>query len=236
MKILCVTSLYNRPEVSEVFIAGMRRLGIGIFVSVSEPRSRDLCKRLDVPYIEENNFPVGRKLNNTLRAALKLDWTHLMISGDDDVYTESILEVYEQHKYQPSIGFKSLYFVHPSSQRSIKFSYTDRPVTVGAGRLLCRWAVETVLRTCDGLWEGKRNRSLDASMDQRLEVIGMTPKIIELPIPCVIDIKSNQNIWSFDSLAQFTKNGTTIEEACYEDVISLISKEERELITRIPII
>ncbi len=233
MKILCVVSLYNRPEVSEVFITGMRRLGVEIFASISETRSRDLCKRLDVPYIEENNFPIGKKMNNTLRAALKRDWTHLMITGDDDVYTQSILDIYEKHKYELAVGFRDIYFIQPSSKKAVKFSYlTDK--TIGAGRLISRGIVEIMLKVCGGAWEDKRNRSLDASMDQRLAVIGVVPKIIDLEVPCAIDIKTQQNIWSFESLTKFTKNGCAIKEAVYEDILGLISEEERELISKIP--
>lgn len=232
MKILCIASLFNRPEVSEVFITGMRRLGIDLFVSVSEPASRDLCKRLNVSYVEENNFPLGRKMNNTLKAAMNLKWTHLMISGDDDLYTQSILEMYEQYKYEPVIGFRSIYFIEPSSKRAMKFSYTMEK-TIGAGRLISRGAVEAMIKMCGSIWDDKRNRSLDASTDQRLSVIGMTPKIIELPAPCIIDIKTSQNIWSFDSLVSFTKNRSRLEDASYKDVLSLISEEERELISKI---
>ncbi len=224
--------MFNRPEVSEVFITGMRRLGIDLFASISDAKSRDLCRRLDVPFIEENNFPVGRKMNKTLEAAMKLDWTHLMISGDDDIYTQSILDTYEQHKYELAVGFNNIYFVQPSSKRAVKFSY-DSEKTIGAGRLISRSVVEMVLRICGELWEGKRNRSLDASMDQRLTVVNVIPKVVKLPFPCAIDIKTSQNIWSFDSITKFAKNRCTVEDASYEDILNLIPQEERDLINKI---
>jgi hypothetical protein len=231
MKIMCVASLYNRPDVSEIFVMGMRRLGVEVLASVSEPRSLELCRRMSIPFIRDNNTPIGRKLNNILRSSLDFSWTHLMISGDDDVYAQSILDVYKEYESEPAIGFKSLYFVHPSSSRAVKFTYTVRETTVGAGRLLSRSVVEDVVNKVGGLWDDMRNRSLDASMDRRLAIVGVTPKIVLMESPCIIDIKTAQNIWSFDSLISFTKNGSAVEPASYYDVLKLVP--EGELISKI---
>lgn len=234
MKIACLAAIYNRVQVSEVFITGMRRLGIDIYACVTDQESSYLCNRLAVPYILENNFPIGRKLNKTIKFALTHDWTHLMISGDDDVYLDDVLKIYKENKDEQAMGFRSLYFIQPSSESAMEFSYShSRKSTIGAGRLLRREVVEKALEICGGLWEDKRNRSLDASMDQRLSALGVNPKVIDLPRPCVIDIKSRQNIWSFESLTRFTNQESSSKKVDYNEVINLLPENERELISKI---
>ncbi len=233
MKIICLVTMYNRPRISEIFLTGMRRLGIEVFASVSDRFSNDICNKFGIQCILEPNLPIGKKLNKTLESIMHKDWTHLMISGDDDLYLNEILDIYDTYKDEPAIGFKTLYFIEPSSQRAMRFEY-EADITIGAGRLLRRDVVEKVLQIKKGLWDRYLNKGLDASMTRNLNFIGVTARCIPLDKPLIIDVKSKQNIWSFDRIHDFKKTVNIIEPQSYDSVVGLLSDKEKLLISKLP--
>jgi hypothetical protein len=94
--------------------------------------------------------------------------------------------------------------------------------------------VEKVLQIKKGLWDRHLNKSLDASMTRNLNFIGVTARCIPLDKPLIIDVKSKQNIWSFDRIHDFKKTVNIIEPQSYDSVVGLLSDKEKLLISKLP--
>jgi hypothetical protein len=78
------------------------------------------------------------------------------------------------------------------------------------------------------LWKEDLNKGLDFSSESRLVHYGFTPEIIELQTPEVVAIKSDQNIWSFESFE--SKAG--VRKCSIEDATSFLSEEEKIFIKK----
>ena len=236
MEILCLTASFNRPYITQIFLEGMKRLGISVYGTCSDVNSRRLYRDYDVKgYSFIPNTPLGRKWNWGAEDALQFtSWTHLLISGDDNVYGDAILEKFDQHKKKDFIGLRNLYFMEPESMRAVKFRYEeDKPrKVVGAGRLLSRRAVEKASRSKDSfgggfcLWDNTLNSGLDRSADMSLFEAGYFPYAIDGDEYLMVDIKSSQNIWKFD---QFAEN----DPVDFSEPLSIMGENERELIQRL---
>jgi hypothetical protein len=222
--------MYNRARISAIFLEGMRRLGIEVIAGVSDLTSLKLCIEQKIDHIYYQNRPVGAKFNRTLQEALlKKDWTHLMISGDDDLYDSDILGIYSQHQHEPCIGFGELYFLNPLIKKACKFVYDPTNTkTIGAGRLIRREVIETLLSTGAMLWDPERNSALDASMELALGTINIIPKRLTTSKTLIYDIKSHQNIWRYNKLAHF--KGKNLTPMLYQKVMTLIPEKERMMI------
>ncbi len=140
MKILCITCMYDRPQVSAIFLTGMRRLGIQVLVAVSTAQDMAVCDRYNTEYVLIKNDPLGTKWNTIATHAVEhYDFTHLLISGDDNVYSSDILELWEDHKICNFSGLSATYFIHPKDKRAAIFRYkTTPPLVIGTGRLINR--------------------------------------------------------------------------------------------------
>lgn len=73
-------------------------------------------------------------------------------------------------------------------------------------------------------WQDSLNRSLDKNKDFNLVFNGWFPYVVSTGKPLITDVKTKQNIWTFDHYAQNTP------AARVEDAISFFSAEEKEFI------
>lgn len=226
MKVLAATTLFNRPATTEIFFAGMRRLNLPVLAAISAHGDRQLCISHNIPYVMAPNQPLGNKWNVLLTHALSMDWTHLLISGDDNLYHSNLPKYWNPElDYQ---GLRNIHFIEPSTNRAQLLTYDeDPPIAIGTGRLLSRKAVTSLIRNdMVHLNRPEQTRELDGIQDMMLLEQGFMPTIID-PYPMCIDIKHKRNMWSFDNFAPRS------EPCDYDDTISWLSDEERKLLSNL---
>lgn len=227
MKLLVITTLFNRPTITEIFLAGMRRINWPVLAAVSTRGDIELCAQANIPYHIIQNQPLGNKWNQIATTALKaFNWTHLMISGDDNLYHSALkAHIKPEADYQ---GLHQIYFIEPRTERAQLMEYKyEVPVTIGTGRILSRKAVESCVK--DGIvniCRSSQTRELDHMQDMILLEHGYMPTIID-PYPMCLDIKHSRNMWTYDNFSHQS------EPVDYDDAISWLGIQEKELLHKL---
>lgn len=218
---LCITCMYNRPKVSEVFLTGMKRLGIPVIAAVSDIPSVTVCNKMRTQNFLTDNAPLGNKWNEAAKYALTVEgWTHLIISGDDDLYSNDYRDRLEEFQDHPFVGIESTYMVSPKERHALHFRYNNT-VAMGGGRMLKREVVEKMGGV---LYDAKQNKSIDHVGDMMLLEHGYLPAIIDTDKTLCVSVKTKQNIWP---LSNFTNIAPKID---YEKAVSILPSNERKLI------
>ena len=157
------------------------------------------------------NEPLTEKHNRLLRYILKETKADYFLQiGSDDVFLPEGDELYfdMMEGGLHHMGCKSIYFMDSIKERAVKWVYEKGCVNAlfGAGRMFSREAVEFAFE--DGeLWDKEANRGLDFVSENRLIGLGYQPLAFGEEEPYIIDIKSAENIWSFDRYA----NGEAVD-------------------------
>ena len=108
IKILTFTPAWQRPEVFEICLAGLKRLknykpkkfNIQPFFVVSESRAARQVERHGFDYILWQNKPLGEKKNAGLKYAMEnYDFDYFLELGSDDIINNDYLDfVYPRMK------------------------------------------------------------------------------------------------------------------------------------------
>ncbi len=205
MRIGIKTMMWKRPEVFEMYAAGVNRLretfGVIPFVVGSEGAlSRNRCERHGFNYIEHANKPLGAKANACLQVMRTHNLDYVLNLGADDLISNSLMRLYIElmNEGYDFIGIKDLYFYERIQKKLIYFpGYTGqrKGESVGVGRVLSARLLD---RFNWQMWDEKKNRSLDLSMTKKLHAIN-NKWIISLKDTgtFAVDIKDSDNIWKF---------------------------------------
>lgn len=192
-----------------------------IFVAGDEPEHSELCRQHEGAWAECENTYLGAKWNQVAKAALKWGADYIFILGSDDFFGPGLIDRYITAIRKNSVhaGLQGIYMYEPRTDRALRLvadtkgNYPTAPgaVTVrrihrnkpviGAGRLLHR----SIFAGHDYYWEPEKNRALDASMTKTLR---LPPARLFVPSPeqLAVDIKTETNIWSFDTLLDVFKD------------------------------
>lgn len=74
------------------------------------------------------------------------------------------------------------------------------------------------------LWDDYQKTSLDGTSTRNLAFAGFAPTILDTDKPLMLDIKTGNNVWSLDALAEFSTE-TTVDNA-----INFLSQVEKDFI------
>jgi len=205
---LILIPVYKRPEVTIFCMDAMVKLreealtmGWSIFPMYvgDEDWMFKAAEERRFGSVKKPNDGIGRKMNEGLYYMNEMgcfDW--LITSGSDNLYRK---ELFASANYMAAEGFKffgtnSLY-LYDTTTRKAKLSDSGTQI-IGAGRFVHRSLVEQ----CEYiLWPDDAMSGLDGRSEDRIESV--TGEYIQhLPAcrPFVIDMKSEVNIHSFDSI------------------------------------
>lgn len=216
VKILTFTPVFQRREVFEICLAGIKRLinydkkrfEIQPFFIVSELWAAQLLTKLKYEFLFAANNPLGNKKNEGLKYALQnYQFDYLMEIGSDDIITNNYLEIilpYIENK-TPQFHLSDVYFV---DVRNSQTAYWKTQKILGAGRCISRKALETVTARMP-LWNPEGARGMDTWSFNTLMKCGIGNTIIQAPEHHALDIKSEVNI---NQLSNFATSPKTIDE------------------------
>ena len=172
MKLIIVTAIHNRFEMTKAFLMAMDRIkretGVETYAVVSEEDTAccTLCYQYGVKYIVHPNKPVGKKFNAVVKHLRRKDFTHIMILGSDDVPSTDFIKHCLTLKGD-IIGILGMYFwgLNPRRAGFLKFGYWATNSLLGAGKILSR----KVLEACDySPWPDDANYGMDGKMMKNL--------------------------------------------------------------------
>lgn len=201
--LVALSAMHGRHEVSRAWCEHTASLGFkDVFVCVSEgdQESFDICQAHDFTICWRPNDPLSRKFNGALAYAFNMTnaerfmvlpsddfvspaWVEAMRNSTDDYcipHTCAIMDAYTQNAY-----------------RITKNALTPgATLRFGAGRVVSRKVVEA----CDGqLWPSELNKGLDSASHARISRAGFHAKVIETEGIPITDLKTEENLWPFQT-------------------------------------
>lgn len=223
------TPVWERPQITEIYCLGVKRLGLEAFCIVS-PEDTSNNKEIILDYgfevFEYPNNPLGRKKNEGLKEVLKKDFDYLIELNSDDVARNEILEVYEPLTAArcPFFGL-SEFLVYDTT--SGNYSLNQSSTLYGIGRCYSKEAL-----TGKVLWPDSWNKGMDNSSENVMRGHKIEPTTVKWKKPLAVDLKSETNIWSFESMVNrrgnIEYNGDPLEglSKAEKDKIHALKKED----------
>ncbi len=153
MKLLIVTTLHKRPELTKIVLDYYKTLqfkyGFQLLACGSEDADRQLAFKCGWNYVNADNKPLAQKHNALFKEASRYSHDAIMLIGSDDLVSEEIIKYYQQtfsHETEFVVGFNTLHFYSIEKNELIYFKgypndHTHR-ITMGAGRLFPKWVLE----------------------------------------------------------------------------------------------
>jgi hypothetical protein len=223
-KILVYLAVWKRPEITELCFRGIKRLqqhldfSIQALAVISEDEMIPLCEKYGIAWVMYKNDPLGEKKNFGLQAAKGFDFDYLMEIGSDDLILNELLEDYKnyigKHEF---FGISDCAYINSESGECRRLISKS---TYGAGRMISRKSLEAANWV---LWNDRLNRGLDNNSVFALQRKNIAyHRVKQGEFPCVIDVKSQQNIWRFNYYL-----GVPYD---IEEILKRISPEEKEIL------
>ena len=223
IEILLMIATYGRVETTRICFEGVKRLqcynpdkyNIIPFVVSSDKGTTALANEYGFKCVYSKNKPLGKKLNNGIRAAIQWrSFDFLMQLGSDDILLPEALDYFagnikdgvdridffEKHLL---FGLDRIYFYDLSKDR-LKTYHSE--IVFGAARCVHCSIILELLRRQGKMWTNKLNKGLDKDSEERIyNVFGYSPPVYRARIPnhytpLLLDIKDGDNIHSYDSI------------------------------------
>lgn len=192
MKIVVFTCVYKRKELTELFFQSLKRQGLDVYCSYSEPCDYDIVKNYAKGFMGCSNNPVSDKFNNSLRLLRNVDFDYAMILGSDDFISDNFVEVIIPHLTNDYFAFNDIHFYDTLTGRVGYMKYENTSIApIGAGSLFSKKLLDKMNYK---LWDGGLNHGLDTNRHKNLKASGC--KILntqELGIE-MVDVKHEVNI------------------------------------------
>jgi hypothetical protein len=211
MKIISLTAVYMRSEVTRIWAMGLKRLKVTpvVVLSREDPQyhqNYEICQQNKFYTVEYPNDPLGEKLNQVIRYIMdNFRFDYLMNIDSDDLIHPQLWDIYDTMLSQnnPFFGVNKVYFFNLSTKETM----ISTENCWCAGRLMSRGLLE---RMKGSPYFDNDCRGLDQRSAAKIEqVTGVKQVLIDTKdFPYVVDIKTFQNLndWNFiQSYAQPSK-------------------------------
>ena len=199
MNIAVVTAMHGRPQVTAVFLAGLRRAGLPCYACVTheDTENIELCEAHGVTFTTRSNEYVSDKFNAALFLVPR-DVDGVMVLGSDDLVshewvTEARAALADGHRY---LWPGRIAFYDPKRNRARSLlNDTGSVLKFGAGRVIARAVLDALAWQ---LWPMGLTRGLDQASHSYVR--GTKTKIWRSTSPdvAVVDIKTGGNLHPFE--------------------------------------
>lgn len=224
--LLIYLALWKRPAITEICFKGINRLrqhpdyNIQVLAVASEFEMIELCEKYNVTVVTHTNLPLGRKKNFGLQAARQLKFDYLMEIGSDTLVLSELLDDYKREfiGLRDFFGIGDAAFIDSETKACRRVSGAS---TYGGGRMISRAALEKMEFK---IWPDDYSKGLDNASVRRLAINGgfFYQQLKPGPVPLVVDIKSEENIWKFNHLTGVEYDVNRILEKLSAEEVSAI--------------
>lgn len=215
-KISILLPLWMRPDVLniclkqlEIFVkSNSKEFDILVFFVYSKEdpflnEIIDLISEFKAPNkkIEHSNMFLGAKMNSGIEFITSFEYDYLMNLGSDDLIHADLLKLYKPYIKQEAdiIGIDSCVF-YANEKEILLLKYYNQDRAIGAGRLISRNAINTILADGKTVYSSYMQRGLDSDSAINLNNLGFEETVLSVDFPYIVDIKSDININSFEQL------------------------------------
>lgn len=212
-RIAIITAIYGRYDLSDKVLSYYNELRKQLYpeielvniVAGSEGEiSRGIAERNNWIYTEQPNYPLNLKHNSALQIAKDYNPDYVLAIGSDDIVSRGMFEKIYSQTNSLSIGFLDCYF-YSTEKNELAYwpGYKNerKDETCGAGRFFSKSALDKLNWN---LWD--INEPISCSLDRQSQSIIKKNNIPVLPFRMkdirefIIDIKTNHNICSYESI------------------------------------
>jgi len=168
--------------------------------------------------IFSDNDRLGKKINDGLLFAENLEYDYIMNAGSDDLFHPNLIDLYLpfMELQLPFFGLSGVYFYENGSEPFL-FEYYNGNHLVGAGRMIHRTVIQSVVKEHGGLYPEDICRSMDTFSAIRILAKGTKQNVIYSgDFPYVVDVKSEVNINSFANIEHAAKHKNCYETGKYK--------------------
>lgn len=237
MRIAICTPMWGRAAVAQIFWAGVARLRatwgkheVLAYTAGDQPELRQLAEANDAVWLEHENQPLGRKWSAIAQQAWQDGAEATVILGSDDLLDPELAEEYGKlfDSGQPEryAGVQGCAMIHPASRRALFIrGHAARGrigEVIGAGRIYGREALDKVRGRP---WPDFAKTGLDFRQTMRFRKVGIHYPDAVVTDGMVLDIKTGENIWSYDHIARHTN---VVQSRDYDELVGRFP--ERDLI------
>lgn len=177
----------------------------GEVLAVYSENEKDQCDRFGFRSVWSENFPVGRKHNNGLVEALKLDWDYLVNVGSDDLINPELFDLYGNHEAQ------GLLKVHLYNTETGEAGVFKNNYPLGAGRMIRRDVVEDL----GTMWKIQTKCSMAGpggcfGKGQHVFTKRFAQRLIKDGCELIEEIKGQPRLWANDQNSALDHSSETI--------------------------
>lgn len=248
MRIAIIAPVWGRYLRTELFWRAVTRLAqqwrpheVTTYVSGDEPEHIALAQKYGGEFVEVENKHLGKKFNVATEAAFHDGADYIMVMGSDDILSPALGDVYKKLLEDGPFyaGLSGLAFFEPAQRRALTANGAGRPderqeEPIGPGRLLSRTLVHGMwqnLRQPLEMWPSHIKSAADWWLTMNMKRFGITgcERMVDgtLPDQYLADIKSTQNVWSYDRLKDMLPQAV---DADYNRMVSVLPELELEII------
>lgn len=205
MKILLVTALYQRHDLSKIILPYYNKFDIQKLAVGSEGEvSRQVAYSSGWDYVEHVNSPLTRKFTHLFQTAREYKPDAVLLMGSDDLISERLIRYYQDNysadaKYL--MGLKDLYFYHARTKKTIQhqgFIGSKSPFTIGCGRIFSRALLDMIDWKPWG--EQVTERGLDITCSRIFERMGVKEKQLTMEEAGIaVDIKTDVGLTKMET-------------------------------------
>lgn len=222
--ITIVSAIWQRPELTEIFLDSLVRYRndycITAMVAGSEgSKSRDICAKREIGYIETPNKPLSDKFRRASQEAIIVyKPTNLLILGSDDFIDDRLIKKYIESMAFDVVGIRDCYYYHTKSREGAYWSGYTFPHRIGESIGMARMLSRKVYERLHGkIWPSGMNSGLDYTMMQRIKKVKDLEKITYSikDVGIAVDIKGQGNITGFDC---YRNNMTEVTDPTFDTI------------------
>lgn len=208
IEVVFLIPVHGRQRITEDCMAAMAQLkeeGInyGVYFNAyyvgNEEWLRYAVRKHDMRIITAPNDFLGRKMNYALQYLNGFErFDYLITAGSDDIFRAAM---FASAKYMIAEGFKFFgpndCYLLDSATGEVKRHNSGTQI-IGAGR----WHHRSLIERCDwALWPDDAMSGLDGRSERRIEdMTGEYVQAMPQSFPFVIDVKSSENIHSYEDI------------------------------------
>lgn len=150
-------------------------------------------------YVEAPNSPLGAKHNAAMQAAPKAG-AYMILPSDDFVAPEWISDataaIEGGHHYV--LPVKCGIYDLATGRACVHAQREGGARRFGAGRVFSAKVVDKA----GSLWTDAKERGLDTDTHARVRALGFLPHFVETDYVPLVDVKTDENLWAYDSPLQ----------------------------------
>lgn len=193
--IMILLPIWEREKITELCLDNLHELkkeyDIDVICVVSEQWAKIKAFERGFKYVEVENFPLGNKMNKGIEYALRFEFDYLMNLGSDDLIDGRLFELYKPYieEKRKVFGVNKVTFFDSKTKEVKRFDYKHM---IGAGRMIRK----DILQKYSPIYTPEKNKCLDDNSASNM--YGVQFNEIDCEDDLIIDVKSEQNIWSFE--------------------------------------